>query len=238
MLKSECGQERNREGFILVTQTAERKQFRIFFEGILVLIVAQFFAVWSLCVWFVCFPAALCSDNLPRCPTFLFTGSFTHSTRKWISEMWWRLKAPLIAWSTSCVLPKCMNLSPSLQTENMFIDVVRRGLNSSEKFSSNSHAEVHVYCPRLESSRPWPSCYAAHRADTHRSEHWPDCVPYMSCPEGGCGGWGGLVLLAKVSRGSAAPGPGGRCLVWDGCWLMSLVSPSVFFFLCKKVIVD
>lgn len=60
---------------------------------------------------------------------------------------------------------------------------------------------------------------------------WLCAIRVMSSGgKGGCGGWGRLVLLVKVSGGSAAPGRDGRCLVWDGCWLMSLVSPSVIFF--------
>lgn len=47
---------------------------------------------------------------------------------------------------------------------------------------------------------------------------------------GSCGSCGGLMLLLKVGRHSAAPGPDGRCWVWDGCWLLSLVSSWVFFF--------
>lgn len=82
---------------------------------------------------FVCFPAALCSDNLPRCPTFLIAGSFNHSTRKWISEMWWRLMAPLIACLTSHVLPKCVNLCPPPPWKpSTFINALWRGLNLCE----------------------------------------------------------------------------------------------------------
>lgn len=98
-VKSERGQRQKQRGF-RCNHSAERLES--FLKASWCLLCPSF---WLFCVCFVCFPVALCSDNLPRCPTFLLAGSFTHSTRKWISEMWWRLKAEGSSHSLVDLLP-------------------------------------------------------------------------------------------------------------------------------------
>lgn len=146
---------------------------------------------WLFFVCFVCFPAVLCSDNLPRCPTFLIAGSFSHSTRKWISEMWWRLMAPLIACLTSCVLPKCMNLRPPRETSAPLLMQRSEGwINVRNCLQTDMRGRIignvdGCVAHLLDSSRPFAIALLLTLSEhTHRLERWPDCVPRMWCPWG------------------------------------------------------
>lgn len=140
---------------------------------------------------FVCFPAALCSDNLPRCPTFLIAGSFNHSTRKWISEMWWRPMAPLIACLTSHVLPKCVN------QPNTFINALWRGLNLCEKIVFEQTGAVCAVTGNVGGTLTVP-CPTHHglchhvtplTLSTHTHRWWPDLIMCHTCDFLGGGLW-------------------------------------------------
>lgn len=154
--------------------------------------------------------------------------------------MWWRLMAPFIACLTSHVLPKCVNPPPSPWKPSTFINALWRGLDLSEKivfkqelsvlWSGTWTAETHINCPLPDSSRPLPSRYPPSRwADTHTDDDltWL-CATHVISLGGGCGSWGRLVLLVKVSRRSATPGPDGKCLVWGDGWLLNLASFWMF----------
>lgn len=194
----------------------------------------------------VCFPAALCSDNLPRCPTFLIAGSFNHSTRKWISEMWWRLMAPFIACLTSHVLPKCVN-PPHPHHENrapllMRCDV---GWIYLKKLSSNRSCLCCCLCClccdrargqlRRTLTVPCPTrhglCHHVtppHAGQTHtQMMTWPDYVPHMWFP------WGGG--LWELGRTRVA-GEGQQTVSYSRPWWEMLgvrwrVAPKSGFFL-------
>lgn len=162
---------------------------------------------------FVCFPAALCSDNLPRCPTFLLAGSFTHPTRRWISEMWWRLKAALIAWLTSGVLPKCMNLPPSPKTEHLYLCNVKNRLHIFTVPGWSGHGPCHLVTPHTE--------------QTHtQTESWPDCVPCMLRP-------GGLRKLERTHvAGEGQQTVGGSGPQWETLGVRQLLAHKSGFILC------
>lgn len=155
--------------------------------------------------------------------------------------MWWRLMAPFIACLTSHVLPKCVNPPPPHESRAPLLMRCDVGWIYLKKLSSNRSC---LCCDRargrLRRTLTVPCltrhglCHHVtppHAGQTHtQMMTWPDYVPHMWFPwgGGGCGSWGRLVLLVKVSRRSATPGPDGKCLVWGDGWLLNLASLWMF----------
>lgn len=119
-----------------------------------------------------------------------------------------------------------------------FINVLWRELNLCEKIGIKQTEAVCAVTGNLSRTLTVP-CPTRHglchhvtplTLSRHTHRWWPDLIMCHTRDflGGGCGSWGGLVLLVKVSRRSATPGPDGKCLVWGGGWLLNLASFGMF----------